>query len=71
MTKTKFNDDSNFPPSVFLVLGLLIFLYTASRYNYLIFHTLAELFSIVVAWSLFIIVWNTRETVKNDALIFF
>ncbi len=38
--------------------------------NYLIFHTLAEFFSIVVAWGLFIVVWNTRKIIKNDALVF-
>ena len=51
-------------------LVILILLFIVSRYNYLIFHTLAEFFSIVVAWSLFAIVWNTRMTIKNDALVF-
>jgi len=70
MTKIEFNDDSNSFLSILPVLGLLIFLYITSRYNYLIFHTLAEFFSIFVAWSLFIIVWNTRKNINNDALIF-
>ncbi|MCK5516985.1 MAG: hypothetical protein KAI39_08945 [Desulfobulbaceae bacterium] len=48
----------------------LCLLFIISRYNYLIFHTLAELFSIVIAWGLFIIVWNTRKIVKNDAIVF-
>ena len=49
---------------------LLIFLFITSQYNYLIFHTIAELFSIVVALSVFIIVWNVKQYIKNDALIF-
>ena len=34
------------------------------------FHTLAELFSIVVAWAIFIVVWNTRHISGNNAMIF-
>ncbi len=34
-------------------------LYLASLYNYLLFHSLAELFSIVVAAAIFILIWNT------------
>jgi diguanylate cyclase (GGDEF)-like protein len=36
-------------------------LYFISRDNYLLFHVLAELFSIVVAWTIFVIFWNTRN----------
>lgn len=36
-------------------------LYVISRDNYLLFHTLAELFSIVVALAVFFIFWNTRK----------
>ena len=52
--------------------GLIIFtgLFIVSRHNFLIFHTLAEFFSIVIAWSLFIIVWNTRNIIKQDIFLF-
>lgn len=40
-------------------------LYAASLYNYLLFHTLAELFSIVIAGAIFIIAWNSREMLDN------
>jgi len=54
------------------VLGLIVFLglFITSRYNYLVFHTLSEFFSVVVAWSLFIIVWNTRNIIKQDIFLF-
>ncbi len=55
--------------SAFGVL-VLLFLFITSRYNYLLFHSLAELFSITVAWSLFVIVWNSRHFSKNRAFIF-
>jgi len=50
-------------------IGILAALYMVSRHNYLVFHTLAEFFSIAVAWSLFLIFWNTREVIENKPLI--
>lgn len=70
MTKAKFNNQLNSPLSILPVLVILSGLYIASQYNYLIFHILAEFFSIVVAWSIFVIVWNTRDTIENGALVF-
>ena len=51
-------------------VALLIGLFVISRYNYLLFHSIAELFSIAVAWSVFLLVWNVRKFMKNDALYF-
>ena len=48
------------------VLGAL---YMVSTHNYLVFHTLAEFISIAVAWSLFLIFWNTRKILENKPLI--
>ncbi len=39
---------------------LLLGLYLTSLYNYLLFHSLAEIFSIVIAFSIFILAWNCR-----------
>ena len=50
----------------FGLAGLVV----VSRHNYLLFHCLAELFSISVAWAVFFLVWNTREMMENDALVF-
>lgn len=49
---------------------LLIALYFTRLYNFLLFHTLSELFSIVIGVSIFIIAWNTRKFSKNDYFIF-
>ncbi|MCP4576911.1 MAG: PAS domain S-box protein [Deltaproteobacteria bacterium] len=53
-------------------VGLMILagLFVVSRYNFLLFHGLAELFSIAVAWSVFFLAWNTRRIARNDALVF-
>ena len=51
--------------------GIALFggLVAVSRHNYLLFHGLAELFSIAVAWGVFMLVWNTRRYLDNDALV--
>lgn len=38
--------------------------------NYLLFHSLVEIFSIVVACSVFVIAWNSRAFIKNPYLLF-
>jgi CheY-like chemotaxis protein len=48
---------------------ILLVLVLVSRIDFLIFHTLAELFAILVAWSLFVILWNTRDLIENKALV--
>ncbi|MBC2724691.1 MAG: hybrid sensor histidine kinase/response regulator, partial [Desulfosporosinus sp.] len=51
---------------VIIVAGLVI----AERVNYLLFHSLAELFSIVIAVTLFLIMWNSKKYMQNKALVF-
>lgn len=50
-----------------VLFGLL---YLASRYNYNLFHSLAELFSIAVAFSIFAIAWNSRHFARSESLLF-
>ena len=50
-----------------LVLGGLVL---TSLYSYLLFHTLAEMFSIVVAGAIFMLVWNARRWLDNTYLLF-
>ncbi len=45
-------------------------LYLSSRESYLLFHSLAELFSVVVAFSVFVIAWNSRRYIENGYLLF-
>ncbi len=55
-----------------LLLGSAILggLYLVSLKSYLFFHSLIEIFSIVVAFSIFIIAWNTRRLQENHFFIF-
>lgn len=39
-------------------------------YNFLLFHSLAELFSIVIAIGIFIVAWNSRRYLDNNYLLF-
>jgi PAS domain S-box-containing protein len=45
-------------------------LYASSLYSYLLFHTLIELFSIVVSFAIFILAWNTRRVQENHYLLY-
>jgi len=45
-------------------------LYLTNLYSYLLFHTIAEIFSIVVACGIFIIAWNSMKYIENSYLIF-
>lgn len=51
---------------VFLLLGL----YLLSVPYYLLFHSLIELFSIIVACGMFMIAWNSRRIMKNPYIEF-
>ena len=55
-----------------LIVGFLIIagLYATSLYSYLLFHTLIELFSIVVSLVIFVLAWNTRQVQENHYLLF-
>ena len=45
-------------------------LYLASLYNYLLFHVVAESFSVVIAFSIFMTAWNTRYLANNHYVLF-
>ncbi|MHB8772045.1 MAG: MASE3 domain-containing protein [Syntrophales bacterium] len=55
-----------------LAVGIvsLVGLYVISRYSYTLFHMLAELYSIVIGFSLFLLTWNSRRIIDNNYLIF-
>lgn len=52
-----------------LAVGIGI-LYVLSRSNYLLFHSLVEIFSICVAFAVFVVAWNSRRLLENYYLLF-
>ncbi|MEJ2025727.1 MAG: MASE3 domain-containing protein, partial [Deltaproteobacteria bacterium] len=52
--------------SIFVLGGLLI----VGHYHYLLFHSLVEGFSILIAFGIFVIAWNSRSMLENDYLLF-
>ncbi len=55
---------------VLFVVVVLFVLYLASFYSYLLFHSLVELFSVVVACGIFVLVWHSRRFLENNYLLF-
>lgn len=53
-----------------LYITLLFGLYLTSFYSYLLFHSLAEIFSVVVAYGIFVIAWNSRRFLDNNYILF-
>ncbi len=51
---------------IFILFGI----YLTSLYNFLLFHSLAELFSIVIAFGMFLIAWHSRRFIDNNYLLF-
>ncbi|MBN2325309.1 MAG: hypothetical protein JXQ30_16385 [Spirochaetes bacterium] len=58
--------------SAVYILGavLLAGLFLIGRHNYLLFHSISELFSIIVAFCIFIVAWNCRQNIDNNYLLF-
>lgn len=50
-----------------IICLMLVFVYS-KRHGYMLFHTLVELFSIVIAFAVFIVAWNSRKMQDNKYL---
>jgi signal transduction histidine kinase len=44
-------------------------LYLSSLHSYLLFHSLAEIFAVVIACGIFMVAWNARAFLKNQYLL--
>ncbi len=58
------------PLHLFLGAAVFVVLYIGSRYNYLLFHSLVEIFTVIVACGIFIIAWNCRTILNNNYFLF-
>lgn len=51
--------------SIFVLAALLILISITNLFNFLLFHTITEIFSIVIAVGIFIIGWHTRKFTES------
>ncbi len=56
------------PLEVLTAVVVLACLYFSHMYSYMLFHGLAEVFSVTVAFGIFAIAWNVRRFLPNDYL---
>ena len=62
-SKTSFNRDLL---EYLLFIFALFLTYLTSLYSYLLFHSIAEFFSLIISGGIFILGWNTRKYIKNS-----
>jgi diguanylate cyclase (GGDEF)-like protein len=55
--------------TILLTLGSVVVFYIISINSYVLYHTVSELLSIVIAWSIFIFAVNTRRYFQSDFLV--
>ncbi|MBI9045970.1 MAG: hypothetical protein JEZ06_15870 [Anaerolineaceae bacterium] len=61
---------TKFIPLSFVGVLITFCLYMISLSNYLLFHSLVEMFNIIVAAGIFIIFWNSRHYLDNNYYLF-
>lgn len=57
-------------PSAAMAAAIIAGLWIASRGNYLLFHTVTEMFSVLVSGGIFVIAWNARRFPTSPYLLF-
>lgn len=60
----------NYLKTALYSIPIFIVLLVISQNNYLLFHSVAELFSIIIAVCIFVIAWHSRTYFKNNYLLF-
>ncbi|MDH7510611.1 MAG: MASE3 domain-containing protein [Methanolinea sp.] len=51
------------------IFAVLLVLAIISTYNYLVFHSIIEIFTIIVSFSIFFLIWNSRKYIDNGFFI--
>jgi len=50
------------------IAAIMMGLYLSSLYGYILFHSLVEIMTVAIGFTLFILTWNTRGVLKNNYL---
>jgi signal transduction histidine kinase len=56
--------------SIIFGLAAAAVLYFISLYSYALYHSIVEIFSIIIAFVIFIIAWNSKKFLDNNYLLF-
>jgi len=56
--------------NILLLSAVMLFFILCLNHSYLLFHLFIELFSVVIAFSLFTVTWNSRKVLDNQYLFF-
>ena len=67
-TATRYPLDRISPASLVLAISSLLLLALVGCFNYLLFHTIAEVFSIVVGCGIFMFIWSARRFTEDNNL---
>lgn len=62
--------EAKFLPFFLVLIGLVAIISLTAPYNYLLFHILAELFSILIAWVIFLLSWHNRDKFSHGFFLF-
>ena len=52
------------------IVGIIVILYFLSQENYLLFHAIIEFSSIIIAFGIFLVAWNSREYTDQQMFVF-
>ncbi len=55
---------------VVVFLAAAVIFYFVAAENYLFFHVSTEMFSVLIAFGVFLLAWNSRQFMQNDFLLF-
>jgi len=55
--------------SRFIILMIIFAALLSSLYSYILFHTMIELFTVVITGLIFVIVWNLKDRIDNNFLV--
>lgn len=58
------------PRTLLVTTFILVLLLVMQYFNFALFHTVAELFAVIVAVSVFMVMWNSRRFLDNNYLLF-
>ncbi len=67
--KTDLSSRVKYRSSIIIFSIIILFIYITNFYSYLLFHTISELFSVVIAFGIFAIGWNTRKNIESSLFL--